>query len=86
LRSPVSGFRQLDDLVCYRLLDVIGAVSGPQAHADLFERDTKDAHSFLIELFAVQKGPDWHRPPPARDRSLSHPTPASGLWSVMAEP
>src|SRR5262245_13337140 len=86
IRIALAGFRKLDDLVCYRLLDVVVAVSGPQADADLFERDTKDAHSFLIELFAVQKKPDWHRPHPARDRSLSHPMPASGLWSVMAEP
>jgi hypothetical protein len=35
------------------LLDVVGAVPGPQADAELFERDTKDAHRFLIELFAV---------------------------------
>src|SRR5262249_8549246 len=49
----LAGFRKLDDLVCYRLLDVVGAVSGPQADADLFERDAKDAHRFLIELFAV---------------------------------
>jgi hypothetical protein len=34
------------------LLDVV-AVSCPQGNADLFERDTKDAYRFLIELFAV---------------------------------
>jgi hypothetical protein len=35
------------------LLDVVVAVSGPQADADLFERDTQDAQRFLIEPFAV---------------------------------
>jgi len=35
------------------LLDVFVAISGPQGDADLFERDTKDAYRFLIELFAV---------------------------------
>jgi hypothetical protein len=39
--------------LCYRLLDVVGAVSDPQADADLFERDTKDAQRFLIEIFTV---------------------------------
>jgi len=38
LGSPV--FRKFDDLVCYRLLDVVVAISGPQGDADLCERDT----------------------------------------------
>jgi hypothetical protein len=51
IRIALAGFRQLDDLVCYRLLDVVVAVSSPQADADLFERDTQDAQRFVIELF-----------------------------------
>jgi len=31
------------DLVCYRLLDVVVAISDPQGDAGLFERDTQDA-------------------------------------------
>jgi len=35
-----AGFRKLDDLVRYRLLDVVVAVSDLQGDADLFERYT----------------------------------------------
>jgi hypothetical protein len=34
MRIALAGFRKLDDLVCYRLLDVVVAVSGPQGDAD----------------------------------------------------
>jgi hypothetical protein len=39
-QDALARFRKIDDLVCYRLLDVVVEVSGPQADADLFERDT----------------------------------------------
>jgi hypothetical protein len=31
IRMALACFRKLDDLVCYRLLDIVVAVSGPQA-------------------------------------------------------
>jgi hypothetical protein len=49
----LAGFRKLDNPVCYRLLDVVVAVSDPQGDADLFERYTQDTQRFLIEPFTV---------------------------------
>jgi hypothetical protein len=52
---PLAGFRKLDDLLCYRLLDVVVAVSGPQGDADLFEGYTRDGQRFLMELFDLDE-------------------------------
>jgi hypothetical protein len=47
------GFRKLDDLVCYRLPNIIVAVSDPQRDASLLEGETQHAQRFLIEPFTV---------------------------------
>src|SRR5262249_22721311 len=67
------GFRKLDDLVRYRILHVIAALSDPQSDADLFECDAQDAQRFVIELFAIQKGADWHRRPPSSSSDWGNP-------------
>jgi hypothetical protein len=49
----LAGFRKLDDLVRYRLLDVVVAGADLQGNADLLEGDTQDTHRFLIKSVAV---------------------------------
>jgi hypothetical protein len=53
IRIALAGFRKLDDLVCYRLSNIVVAVSDLQRDTSLFERDTQDAQRFPIELFAA---------------------------------
>jgi len=52
---PLASFCKLDDLLCYRLLDVVVAVSGPQGDADLLERYTQDGQRLLMELFDLDE-------------------------------
>jgi hypothetical protein len=40
IRIGLAGSPKFDDLIGYRLLDVVVAVSDPKGDADLFERDT----------------------------------------------
>jgi len=49
----LAGFGKLNDLVCYRLFDIVGAVSDPEGNANLFERNAEDAYCFRVELFAI---------------------------------
>ena len=44
----LAGACKLDDLIRYRLLDVVVAGPDPQGDANLFECGTEDAQLFLI--------------------------------------
>jgi hypothetical protein len=66
-----------NDLIGYRLLNVVGTVFDTQSGADEFEGKAEDSCSLRVELFAVEEFSDWHDCTPCafwreRDWSLSY--------------
>src|SRR5262245_15855579 len=71
LRSPVFASSMILFAIAFFTSSPQSAT--PQSDADLFECDAQDAQRFVIELFAIQKGADWHRRPPSSSFDWGNP-------------
>src|SRR5262245_34620412 len=71
---------KINDFGCDRLPDIIPTIADVQSDTDRFERKAHNADCLVVELFAVEEGPNRHvhLPPKgypnARRRYVRYPT------------
>jgi hypothetical protein len=56
IRIALAVIGNLDDPVCYRLPDVVVALSDPQGDTDEFEGNTEDTPSLGVEFWPLRYG------------------------------